>query len=190
MIFLTSNVYVCAKHLQKEEIQYFHTVPRGDGTSYEVPRGRPKLNPNAVPSLLSGYPSYYYSTPSTRNKQTQLSFSKEEDLLNQATNLRLRSESHEMEFRLGCIQEIRDKLALITFPTNCLVWVPTDDCVRCIFPKMENDNIPTDVSPEVNSFLSVNGYIYIYIYGESISLCLLSLSLISDKLKQCLQRLL
>ena len=45
------TVYVCAKHFQKEDIQYFHTVPRGDGTSYEVPRGRPKLNPGAVLSL-------------------------------------------------------------------------------------------------------------------------------------------
>ena len=44
-------VYVCAKHFQKEDIQYVHTVPRGDGTSYEVPGGRPKLNPSAVPSL-------------------------------------------------------------------------------------------------------------------------------------------
>ena len=49
-------VYVCAKHFQNEDIQYFHTVPRGDGTSYEVPRGRPVLHPSAVPSLLPGCP--------------------------------------------------------------------------------------------------------------------------------------
>ena len=84
-------VYVCAKHFPKEDIQYFHTVPRGDGTSYEVPRGRHKLNPGAVPSLLPGCPSYYSSTPSTRIKRTRFSYdSKEEDLLNQATNLSLR----------------------------------------------------------------------------------------------------
>ena len=53
------TVYVCAKHFQKEDIQYFHTVPRGDGTSYEVPRGRPKLNPGAVLSLLPGCPSLF-----------------------------------------------------------------------------------------------------------------------------------
>ena len=98
-------MYVCAKHFQKEDIQYFHTVPRGDGTSYEVPRGRPKLNPGAVPSLLPGCPSYYSSTPSTGHKRTRFSYdSKEEDLLNQATNLNLRSEYAEMEkFRVGCI---------------------------------------------------------------------------------------
>ena len=47
-------VYVCAKHFSKEDIQYFQAVSRGDGTSYEVPRGRPKLNPSVVSSLLPG----------------------------------------------------------------------------------------------------------------------------------------
>ena len=133
-------VYVCAKHFQKEDIHYFHTVPRGDGTSYEVPRGRPKLNHTAVSSLLPGCPTYYSSTPSARNKWTRLSYSKEEDLLNQATSLSLRSESEEMEkFRVGCIQEIRDKLALITIQTNWLVWVPTDNCVK-ILPSEETSS--------------------------------------------------
>ena len=168
------TVYVCAKHFQKEDIQYFHTVPRGDGTSYEVPRGRPKLNPGAVLSLLPGCPSYYSSTPSTGIKRTRFSYdSKEEDLLNQATNLSLRSENAEMEkFRVGCIQEIRDKLALITIPTDWLVWIPTDNCVRFFLPKVENHSICADVSLVVNSFLSVNGYIY----GKSISLSLISIT--------------
>ena len=39
-------------------------------------------------------------------------------------------------------------------------------------PKMENHNIRADVSLELNSFLSVNGYIY----GESISLSLISIT--------------
>ena len=64
------------------------------------------------------------------------------------------------KFRVDCIQEIRDKLAFITIPPNWLVWVPTDDCVRFVLPKMENHNIRADISLEVNSFLSVNGYIY------------------------------
>ena len=166
-------VYVCAKHFQKEDIQYFHTVPRGYGTSYEVPRGRPKLNPRLFPlsflvarliillPLQLGTNGLGYLTP------------KEEDLLNQATSLSMRSESEEMEkFRVGCIQEIRDKLALITIPTNWLVWVPTDNYVRFSLPKMENHNIRADVPLEINSFLSVNGYIY----GESISLSLISIT--------------
>ena len=91
--------------------------------------------------------------------------------MNQATSLSLRSESEEMgKFRVDCIQEIRDKLALITIPTNWLVWVPTDDCVRFSLPKMEN--LRADVSLEVNYFLSVN----VYIYGESISLSLISIT--------------
>ena len=93
--------------------------------------------------------------------------------MNQATSLSLRSESEEMvKFRVDCIQEIRDKLALITIPTNWLVWVPTDNCVRFSLPKMENHNIRADVSLEVNYFLSVN----VYIYGESISLSLISIT--------------
>ena len=93
--------------------------------------------------------------------------------MNQATSLSLRSESEEMgKFRVDYIQEIRDKLALITIPTNWLVWVPTDNCVRFSLPKMENHNIRADVSLEVNYFLSVNGYIY----GESISLSLISIT--------------
>ena len=94
-------------------------------------RERPKLNPSAFPYLLLGCTSYSSSTPSARNKRTRLSYSKEEDLLNLATSLSLRSESEEMEkFRIGRIQEIRDKLALITIPTNWLVCIPTDNCVR------------------------------------------------------------
>ena len=41
------NVYVCSKHFLKEDIELYHTVPKGDGTFYEVPRGRPKLKPGA-----------------------------------------------------------------------------------------------------------------------------------------------
>ena len=53
-------VYVRAKHFQKEDLQYFHTVPRGDGTSYEVPAGdksfRCPLSPSWLPVLLFFYP--------------------------------------------------------------------------------------------------------------------------------------
>ena len=75
--------------------------------------------------------NYSHQKTSVLIKRTRLSYFKEEDLLNQATSLSLRSENEEMEkFRVDCIQKIRDKLALITIPTNWLVWVPTDDCVR------------------------------------------------------------
>ena len=119
-------VYVCAKHFPKEDIQYFNTVPKSDGTSYEVPQGRPKLNPGAVPSP-SWLSVLLFLYPSTRIKRTRFSYdSKEEDLLNQATNLSLRSENTELEkFRVSF-----DKLALITIPTDWLVWMPTDNCVR------------------------------------------------------------
>ena len=52
------------------------------------------------------------------------------------------------KFHVGCVQEMRVKLALITIPTNWLVWVPTDNCVRffCLSYKMDNHNISADVS--------------------------------------------
>ena len=34
------------------------------------------------------------------------------------------------KFQVSCLEEIRDKLALITIPADRLVWVPTDNCVR------------------------------------------------------------
>ena len=116
------TVYVCAKHFQKEDIEYFHKVPRGDGSFYEVPRGRPKLRLGAVPSLLPGCPSYYSSTPSPSigTKRTRFSFdSKEDDLLNQATYLSLRSKDEEKEkFSVDCMQQLRNKLSLVTLLTG------------------------------------------------------------------------
>ena len=156
------NVYVCSKHFLKEDIELYHTVPKGDGTFYEVPRGRPKLKPSAIPSLLPGCPSYYASTVSAGVKRTRLSLDcKEQDFLNQAINLSLKSENIELErFSVGCIQEIKDKLSLITLPTDCLVWFSTDNCMRLFLPKMDDHKISVDVSLEINSYLSVNGYLY------------------------------
>ena len=76
------------------------------------------------------------------------------------------------KFRVGCIQKIPDRLALITIPTDWLVWIPTDNCVRFFCPRWRRISICADVSLEVNSFLSVNGYLY----GKSISLSLISIT--------------
>ena len=74
------NVYVCSKHFLKEDIELYHTVPKGDGTFCEVPRGRPKLKPGAIPSLLPGCPSYYSSTVSAGVKRTRLSLDCKEQI--------------------------------------------------------------------------------------------------------------
>ena len=94
------------------DIELYHTVPKGDGTFYEVPNGRPKLKPVAIPSLLPGCPPYYSSTVSAGVKRTCLSLDcKEQDFLNQAINLSLKSENIELErFSVVCIQEIKDEL--------------------------------------------------------------------------------
>ena len=89
-------VYVCARHLHNKYIDYFHTVHRGDSSFYKAPRGRPKLKP--CESLLTSGCPYYSSIPSSGTKRTCFSFdSKEEDLLNQATNFSMRSENEEKE---------------------------------------------------------------------------------------------
>ena len=142
---------------------------KGDGTFYDVPRGRPKLKPGAIPSLLPGCPSYYSSTVSAGVKRTRLSLDcKERDFLNQTINLSLKSENIELErFSVGCIQEIKDKLSLITLPTDCLVWFSTDNCIRLFLPKMDDHKISVDVSLEINSYLSVNGYLYGQVFSLS-----------------------
>ena len=126
-------VYVCAKHFQKDDIEYVHIVPKGDGTFHEVPRARPKLKTGAVPSLLPGCPSYYSLT--TGAKRARFSFdSKEEELLNQALSLSLKSESEEQEkYLVKSLQDLKDKLKLLSLPSNWLVWFPSDSCVRFIF---------------------------------------------------------
>ena len=153
------NVYVSSKHFLKEDIELYHTVPKGDGTFYVVPRGRPKLKPGASP-LLPGCPSYYSSTVSAESNVRLSLDCKEQDFLSQAINLSLKSENIELERFVGCIQEIKDKLSLVTLPTDCLVWSSTDNCIRLFLPKIDDHKISVDVSLERNSYLSVNGYLY------------------------------
>ena len=102
--------------------------------------------------------------------------------MNQTINLK--SENIELErFSVGCIQEIKDKLSLITLPTDCLVWFSTDNCIKLFLPKMDDHKISVDVSLEINSYLSVNGYLYGQVF-----LFTITLSLIFDRLKLCFQR--
>ena len=109
-------VYVCAFHFQKEVIEYFHKVPRRDGSFDEVPRRRPKLIFSAVSSLLSGCPSYYSSTPSSGTKRTCFSFDSKEECLLKSSNLsnpEVRKRREREVHCVGCIQELRDKLYLV-----------------------------------------------------------------------------
>ena len=82
-------------------------------------------------------------------------------MLNQATYLSLRSEDEEKEkFSVDCMQQLRNKLSLVTLPTDWLVWFTSDNCARFFLTKMDDHNICVDVSLEVNCFLSAAGYIY------------------------------
>ena len=105
---------------QKEDIDYTFKVPKGDGTFTEVPRAKSKLKEGAIPSLLPGCPAYYLTKLS---KRTRLSYdAKEDDLMNQTLRLSLRSKSEEKEkFVVNSLQDLKDKLTLISLPNSWLV---------------------------------------------------------------------
>ena len=63
-------------------------------------------------------------------------------------------------FSGGCIQEAKDKLSLITLPTDCFLWFSTDNCIRLFLPEMYDHKISVDFSLEIHSYLTVNGYLY------------------------------
>ena len=73
----------------------------------------------------------------------------------------MRSENEEKEkFLVDCIQVLRDKLPLITLNTDWLIWFSSDNCARFFLAKMDNRNICVAAYFEVNSFLSLNVYLY------------------------------
>ena len=111
------------------------------------------MKPGTILSLLPCCPSYNSLILSAEVKSTRLSFDyKEQAFLNQAINLSLKSENIELErFSVGCIQEIKDKLSLITLPIDCLLWFSKDNCIRLFLPKMDDHKIYVDVSLEINA---------------------------------------
>ena len=111
-------VKVCAKHFRDDDIEVVHKVPNGDGTFTKAPRAKPKLKDGAITCFLPGCPSYY-SSKST-SKRTRLSFeTKEEEMMNQALQMSLITESEEKEkYKISNLQDLKDKLCLISLPHN------------------------------------------------------------------------
>ena len=94
----------------------------------------------------------------------------------------MRSENEEkVNFRVHCIQVLRDRLPLITLHTNWLVWFSSDNCASFFLPKIDNRNICVDVYLVVNIFY-LRMDIFMDKYSLSLSLKLIIL-LISNKLK-------
>ena len=142
-------VYVCSKHFREEDIEYMHRVPNGDGSYREMPRSRPKLKEGAVPAILPGCP-LYYSSHST-NKRSRLSREcKDDELLNQAVTLSLKSEVEEKQrFKIQSLQELQDKLPFLSIHKTWSLWYP-DECTLIIMrPGFHYRKI------EVDTYLSV-----------------------------------
>ena len=150
-------VRVCIKHFKEEDIETTHRVPKGDGTFMEVPRARPKLKEGAVPCLLPGCPSDYSTTSKT--KRSRLSYeSKEEELLNRTIQMSLTSETEEtVKYKVNTLQDVIDKLTLISLPNNWLVWY-RDNLTTFILPILIEQNISVDLYLEINCFLSANAF--------------------------------
>ena len=124
-------MYVCSKHFREEDVEYMHRVPNGDVSYREMPRSRPKLKEGAVPAILPGCP-LYYSSHST-NKRSRLSLEcKDDELLNQAVTLSLKSEVEENErFKIQSFQELQDKLSFLSMHKTWSLWYP-DECTLII----------------------------------------------------------
>ena len=99
--------------------------------------------------MAPGCPSYYSSTGT---KRTRFSFdSREEELLNQALSLSLKSEKDDKEkYIVNSLQDVKHKLNLISLPKNWLFWFSSHNFIRFILPKMINLNISVAVYLEIN----------------------------------------
>ena len=117
-----SDAYGLRKTFWKEDIEYTHRVPNGEGTFREVPRVSPKLKDGVVPVFQPGCPSYY-SQNSTKRSLLSLD-SKEDEFLNQAMSLSLKSDTEEGEkFKLACFEDIQANLSFILClkPRHCSI---------------------------------------------------------------------
>ena len=164
--------YVCSKDIREEDVEYMHRVPNGDGSYREMQRSRPKLKEGAVPAILPGCP-LYYSSHST-NKRSRLSREcKDDELLNQAVTLSLKSEVEENErFKIQSFLELQEKLSFLSIHKTWSLWYP-DECTLIIMrPGIHNRKI------EVDTYLSAEFDLFIkaYFKGEMFSISQVPLS--------------
>ena len=85
-------------------------------------------------------------------------------------SLSLKSEKDDKEkYIVNTLQDVKDKLNLLSLPNNWLFWFSSHNCIRFILPKMVNLNISVDVYLEINIHLSANIYLYGQIFSHSIN---------------------
>ena len=102
-----------------------------------------KLKDGAVPVFPSGCPSYYSQCPT---KRSRLSLdSKEDEFLNQALSLSLKSDTKEREkFKVACFEDIQAKLSFISLPKAWSLWYPVEHRLVFMRPNLENSCIMVD----------------------------------------------
>ena len=85
----------------------------------------PKLRDDAVPVFLPRCPSYYSQSAAKRSRRSL--DSKDDEFLNQAWTLSVRSDAEEKErFKVTCFQEMQGKLSLISLPKTWSLWNPDE----------------------------------------------------------------
>ena len=114
----------------------------------------PKLRDDAVPVFLPGCPSYYSQSAAKRSRRSL--DSKDDEFLNQALTLSLRSDAEEKEgFKVSCFQEMQGKLSLISLPKTWSLWCPDEHSLIFMRPSLENSSIFVDVYLVVTFDLSI-----------------------------------
>ena len=90
-IAFLKNIYVCSKHFLKEDIELYHTVAKGYGTTHEVPPWKTKIETWRYSFSTSRLSFLLFLNCISRSKRTRLPLDcKEQDFLNQAINLSLK----------------------------------------------------------------------------------------------------
>ena len=79
-------------------------------------------------------------------------------MLNKTIQMSLISETEETyKYKINTLQDLKDKLTLISLPNNWLVWY-RDDLTTFILPSLIERNISVDLYLEINCFLSANAF--------------------------------
>ena len=85
--------------------------------------------------------------------------------MNQTLQLSLRSKSEEKgKFVVNSLQELKDKLTLISLPNSWLVW-SRESNITFVLALMAERDISVDLYIEINAYLSTSAYFN----GQSIS---------------------
>ena len=135
------HVYVCLLHFHPEDIVTVDKIVQADGSITEKLRERPKLRPNAVPTLLPGCPTYLSTVPLDRPTRFTLK-SKEEEQFAQALQQSLHQQEREdVLFRVHSFQDLISKIPSLHLPDKWVVWHSESDTIHIYqFPDLMTDD--------------------------------------------------